>query len=72
MGLALDEPKETDETFEVGTLSIVVEKELLQKTGGIKIDFTSNPFGGGFNITSVNPIADDGGGGGDSCGSCSC
>jgi Fe-S cluster assembly iron-binding protein IscA len=68
--LALDEPNEKDETFEFDTLKFVVEKDLLDKTGGIKIVFTTNAFGAGFKVESVNPLSE--GAGGNTCGTCSC
>jgi len=70
LGLALDEPKDTDKTFDIDEIKFVIEEELLTKTGEIKIEYTQNPFGGGFKIESANPLSADAGS--DACGSCSC
>ena len=67
--MALDEPKDSDQTFDIEDLKFVVEKELLERTGAIKIDFASHPFGGGFRIEPENQLA---AGGMNTCGSCSC
>jgi Fe-S cluster assembly iron-binding protein IscA len=67
--LALDEPKDGDETFEFDELKFIVEKSLLEQTGGIKVDFANHAFGGGFKIDSVKPLSNSGS---NSCGSCSC
>ncbi len=42
--MALDEPKETDETFEIEGFSYIVDKALLEKAKPIKIDFLINGF----------------------------
>jgi len=42
--LALDEPTEDDEKFAEGGFSFCVNKELLAKIGGVKIDLTYMGF----------------------------
>jgi len=66
--LALDEPKENDETFEEGGVQFLVEQGLLNTCGAIKVDFLEAGYRSGFSITSDKPV---GGGGGCSAGSCS-
>lgn len=63
--MALDESKDTDETFVVGKYTYAVEKELFEQTGDLRIDMTYY----GFTIDSQNPVG--GGSGGCSSGSCS-
>jgi iron-sulfur cluster assembly protein len=66
LGLALDESKENDEIFKEDELTFLVEQNLLNTCGSIKIDFIDAGYRSGFSITSANPI----GGGGCSSGSC--
>ena len=72
MSLALDEPRENDDTFDVMGYSFLLEKALGEKTGAIRIDMTQY----GFTVDSENPM-NMGGGCGSSCGGgssggCSC
>ena len=48
LAMALDEPKETDETFEVDGFKYIVDKDFLEKAKPIKIDFLEI----GFKLTS--------------------
>jgi Fe-S cluster assembly iron-binding protein IscA len=50
--LVLDEPKESDQVFDIESLKIVVEKDLLEKTGPIKIDFVETGGQPSFSIQS--------------------
>ncbi len=50
MGLALDEPKEKDETVDGEGFKVVAEKSLLEQMGGITVDYRKSAFGGGFVI----------------------
>ena len=68
LGLALDEPKDNDKTFQEDGVSFLVEEGLLSSCGVIKVDFLEAGYRSGFSITSTNPV---GGGGGCSSGSCS-
>jgi iron-sulfur cluster assembly protein len=65
--LALDESKNSDKAFEEDGLTFVVDQELLDKCGSIKVDFMDAGYRSGFSITSANPL-----GGGGSCSSGSC
>lgn len=58
MGLALDEPAANDEVFNEAGFTFSVEKELLQKIGGVSIDFGYM----GFMVTPEVPLAQQGGG----------
>ena len=55
LGLALDELRDGDETFEDRGLTFVVEKEFYEKIKPIKVDYIQTPMGAGFNITSNMP-----------------
>ncbi len=46
--MALDEPKNTDDVFEIKGLSFVVDKTFMESAQNIKIDFT----GMGFHLDS--------------------
>ncbi len=68
--MVLDEPKDTDESFEIDGLTYLIDKDLHGKSGDIKVDFVDNGWQQGFSIQSSNPIMDPGG---SACGSsCSC
>ena len=62
LAMALDEPKDTDDAFDVKGLKFVVDKDFMQKAENIKIDFT----GMGFHLDSNMDM----GGGSSGCGSC--
>jgi Fe-S cluster assembly iron-binding protein IscA len=59
LSLALDEPRDGDETFEAGGYTLLAEKSLLAAAGVVSIDMSEY----GFSVDSENPI-----GGGGSCG----
>jgi hypothetical protein len=42
--MALDEPKDTDQTYEVDGFKYIVNKDFLEKVKPIKIDFISYGF----------------------------
>ncbi len=63
MGLALDEPKENDATYDNDGLTFLVDNGLLTTCGEIKVDFVDAGMRSGFSISSANPV------GGGSCGS---
>ena len=46
--MALDEPKETDEAYEIDGFKYLVNKEFLEKAKPIKVDFVEV----GFKLTS--------------------
>jgi Fe-S cluster assembly iron-binding protein IscA len=66
LGLALDEPKESDKVYEEGGLKFLVDGDLHEKCGAVKVDFIEAGYRSGFSITSANPLSSGG-----SCGSCS-
>ena len=74
LGLALDEAKDNDHTFDHGGISFLVDKGLAETCGAIKVDFIEKKGGGsgggGFAVTSENPLS--GGDCGCSCSSGSC
>jgi Fe-S cluster assembly iron-binding protein IscA len=73
LALALDEPKDSDEKFEFGEIKFVVEKSLLESSGGVSIDFMEKGFASGYKIEPKIPIKKPAGGDADDhCGSCSC
>ncbi len=61
LALALDEPGDGDEVFAQVNHTFCMNKDLLEKTGAVKIDLSYM----GFSVESANPI---GGGGG--CAGC--
>ncbi len=65
--MALDEPKDTDDSFDVKGLKFCVDKDFMESAGMIKIDFT----GMGFHIDSNVDLGGSGCGGCGSSGSCS-
>lgn len=68
LGLALDDQKETDESFVEQDLTFLVDKSLLEQCGTIRVDFVDAGPRSGFSISSANPLP--GAGGGCSSGSC--
>ncbi|HDI61282.1 MAG TPA: hypothetical protein ENF48_13185 [Desulfobacteraceae bacterium] len=61
--MALDEPRDTDETFAVNGFTFLVNKDFLEKVKPIKVDFT----GYGFKVDCA--IQFDAAGGCSGCGS---
>jgi len=68
LGLALDEPKESDKVFDENNLKFLVDEELMQQCGTVKVDFVDAGYRSGFSITSTNPL----GSGGSCCSGGSC
>lgn len=68
--MALDEPKETDESCELDGVKYMADMELLDRLGRISVDFVEKGWRAGFVVSSEKPI----GLGLASCGggSCSC
>ena len=60
MAMALDEPRDTDDTYEVKGFKLVVDKEFMAQAKMISIDFT----GMGFKLDSKIDL------GGSECSSC--
>jgi iron-sulfur cluster assembly accessory protein len=72
LGLALDEAKASDKVFEEGTLKFLVDGDLLDRCGTVKVDFIDAGYRSGFAITSANSLGTGGGccSGGSCGGSC--
>ncbi|MCK9175955.1 MAG: IscA/HesB family protein [Desulforhopalus sp.] len=65
LGLALDEPKDNDKTYDKENLKFLVEADLFDTTGDITVDYVEAGTNSGFGITSEKSV-----GGGSCCGSC--
>lgn len=61
LGLALDEPKENDAKYEQDGLTFLVDNNLLDTCGAIKIDFIDAGMRSGFSISSSKPLSNGGG-----------
>ncbi len=70
MGLALDEPKDSDKVFEFDNLKFVVEEKLLSSLGKLTIDHVDDGSRSGLAITSENPVGSKPAE--NSCGTCKC
>ncbi|QQG64477.1 IscA/HesB family protein [Desulfobulbus oligotrophicus] len=68
LGLALDEPKDSDKVYEDDGLKFLVDNDLQEQCGAVKVDFIEAGYRSGFSITSANSL----GGGGCNTGSCGC
>ncbi|MEW5722242.1 MAG: hypothetical protein AB1896_03990 [Thermodesulfobacteriota bacterium] len=67
--MALDEPKENDDTYEAGGITYLIAKELAGRLGQVTVDFVESGWRSGFTVMSENPVS----GGASACGStCSC
>jgi Fe-S cluster assembly iron-binding protein IscA len=66
--MVLDEPKETDDIFDVDGFTMLLDKKLHEQTKAVAVDYAYSAMGGGFSVTSETPI----GGGGSCSPSCSC
>ncbi len=65
--MVLDEPKPTDEVFEVNGFTMLMDKQLHQQTRDVTVDYILHGMGSGFQLSTQVPI------GGSACGSsCSC
>ena len=51
--MALDEPKNTDERFDLDGLTFVIDKELYEEIKPITLDYDNAPAGGGLKIESA-------------------
>lgn len=77
LSLALDEPRDGDDSFELSGYTVIAEKQLLASTGAISIDMSEY----GFTVDSENPLeagscgsggCGSGGSSGGCGGGCSC
>lgn len=66
--MVLDEPKDSDDSFQVDGLTYLIDKDLSVQSGDVKVDFVDNGWQQGFMLSSAKPIMSSGGG----CGSTSC
>jgi hypothetical protein len=64
--MALDEPRETDQVFNVNGFQFIVDKDFYEKAKPVKVDF----MGYGFRISSNLQMGGAGGCGGCGGGSC--
>lgn len=64
--MALDEPRETDQVFNVNGFKFIVDTDFYEKAKPVKVDF----MGYGFRISSNLPLSAGGCGGSCSGGSC--
>ncbi len=65
MGLALDELRDDDESFEDRGITFLVEKNFFETIKPVTIDYVTTPMGEGFSISSNLPKPEG------ECGSCS-
>ena len=80
LGLAVDKRKENDYSHEDAAITLVIDKELSQTCGRVRVDYKEQDSdcgcsgGGGFAIVSEKPLPASSGGCGSTCssGSCGC
>lgn len=66
--MVLDEPKETDDVYEINGFTMLIDKELHTATKDVTVDYVNYGMGSGFKVTSEVPVSSGGG-----CSpSCSC
>ena len=72
LGLALDEAREQDKVFAANSLTFLVDGDLMEQCGSVKVDFIEAGYRSGFAITSANSLGTGGGccSGGSCGGSC--
>ncbi len=58
MGLVLDEPTDTDEVIHEDGFDIVVDKIILDRTGGLHINARVNPWIGTEIVVTPNRVVD--------------
>ncbi|OGR02784.1 MAG: hypothetical protein A2511_04555 [Deltaproteobacteria bacterium RIFOXYD12_FULL_50_9] len=67
--MALDEPKSNDESVTVSELTFLVDKDLMERCGNIKVDFVDAGYRSGFSVSSTYPLSSGGSCSTSSCGS---
>ncbi len=80
LALSLDEKKENDASLQLDNLDLLIDNDLIAALGAVKIDFVEPTEsscgcggGGGFQVTSTNPLPGSDGGCGNDCASgCGC
>jgi Fe-S cluster assembly iron-binding protein IscA len=71
LALGVDQARDGDERFAVDGLDFVIQKELSDTVGDMKLDFLTDPDQQGFMLSSSKPLPQPQGGGcGDGC--CGC
>ncbi|MDR3569554.1 MAG: IscA/HesB family protein [Syntrophobacteraceae bacterium] len=70
LAMVLDEPKDSDDVYDVDGFTILVDKELHQQTRDITVDYVSGSMGSGFQLTSEVTVGGGGGCGGGCSSSC--
>jgi iron-sulfur cluster assembly protein len=67
LGMALDEPQETDQIFDEKGIKFLINKDLYEETKPINVEFVESAMGAGFKVESELSRKQSG------CGtSCSC
>lgn len=56
--MVLDEPKDTDDVYTLNGFTMLIDKELHEKTKDVTIDYVSYGMGSGFRVSSENPVAE--------------
>lgn len=56
-GMGLDEPKESDELFEVDGLRVCVDQQSINYVKGAVVDYKDSMLGGGFAISNPNAMS---------------
>jgi iron-sulfur cluster assembly protein len=68
LALGVDEARETDHQVEFGGITFVIDKDLVDQTGAVSLNYVADAAVPGFAINSEKPLVVEGGCG---CG-CSC
>jgi len=55
LGIVFGNANENDQTFELQGVQFVVNREILQKSGGITLDYINRGTDKGYSITPSNP-----------------
>lgn len=56
-GMALDEAKDTDKTFEQNGVKILVDEHSIQYLDGAQVDYVDSMMGAGFKIENPNAVS---------------
>lgn len=75
LGLALDEAKTTDATADWDGVQVIIDNDLLEQCGAVRVDFTEGSGCGcksGFSVTASVPLPSTGSSCGGSCSSGGC
>jgi iron-sulfur cluster assembly protein len=58
--MVLDEPKDSDEVFKINGFTMLVDKELHNRTKDVTVDYVVYGVGSGFRVTAEVPISTGG------------